>query len=789
LSGPISDSSSVEDGGKNPRVLEAHARLAIEAAGLGLWEWDVAQDRFKIDATVAGLLGRPALADAPFESREMTDLTHPEDRELVKTTIQDLLESDQTSSSLEHRIIKPTGEQRWLGIKASIIQRSAEGAPEKIAGVVQDLTERKRVELALQAEKSLYDLATSSSPIALWEWEASTGRTRWSRHACEMVGIDPSIQSGDRAMLTDLAHADDVERVRHALFDNIDNGTPFDVDFRMRHSDGHYITVRARGDTEFDDNGQPVRMAGWLTDITAERKAEVAARRAALRSQLALQAAGLGTWEYDARTGFVIMDQTLAELIGRPQLGGWKITREDMFGFTAPEDLESVRPRLIALSKGEIDYVRDEHRVLHADGRRIWIRVHVGVSEWTNEKRPIRLIGIVQDLTEHKRTEAALTEAKDRAEAASAAKSNFLATMSHEIRTPLNGMLGVSQLLALSKLDDKQRRFVETLQSSGRVLAGVIEEILDISKIEAGKLHLSPETVNTTAWLEGTLDTFHATAAQKGLALTWSIDDEAGSVRHFDPQRMAQVLGNLVSNAVKFTDAGSVTIAVTAPSADRLRLQVTDTGPGISDAEQAVIFNRFTQADMTPSREHGGSGLGLAIARELTRLAGGEIGVVSTPGEGATFWFECEAPRTDADLSAQAAAPVSESLKGLRALVVEDNAINRETLVELLNQFGVLTQAVDSGEAALNRLASAGFDVVLLDLHMPGINGFQTLRRIRDGGAGRSDIPVYLVTADATSFARDSANECGATGFFSKPVEMPTLIRTLAELAQMKDRV
>jgi CheY-like chemotaxis protein/anti-sigma regulatory factor (Ser/Thr protein kinase) len=361
--------------------------------------------------------------------------------------------------------------------------------------------------------------------------------------------------------------------------------------------------------------------------------------------------------------------------------------------------------------------------------------------------------------------------------------------MSHEIRTPLNGMLGVAQLLGLSQLDDKQRRYVETLQASGRVLTGVIEEILDISRIEAGKLHLSPEAVDTADWLDETLNPFQATAGQKGLALTWVIEGGARSIRRFDPRRMAQVVGNLVSNAVKFTETGQVSVAVSASTVDRLRVQVTDTGPGIPDDEQTAIFERFTQSDMSPSRPHGGTGLGLAIARELTKLAGGEIGVVSKLGEGATFWFEIPAERAAAASEQETADTARPGLEGLRALIVEDNAINRDTLMDMLRQHAVTTEAVDCGEAALDRLAEAPFDLVLLDLHMPGIGGCETLRKIRRGDAGRKEIPVFLVTADATPSARDWANALGADGFFTKPVEMSSLVDTLAELAQTKDRV
>lgn len=770
-----------------PRLGEVLATPAIEAAGLGLWEWEVEADQVIVSPTLADLLGRPELAGRQFSSQVLTDLTHPDDQQMVSEALENAVSSADGQFCVEHRIVHSSGAERWLWIRASIVQRSPAGEAQKIVGVVQDCTDKKQTEMALEREKRRYDLAVSGSEMAIWEWDASTERTSWSPRACEMLGMDTSISSGDRTLLIDRIHPDDLERVRAALFDHVDNRTPFDTELRLRHNDGHYITVRARGRAEFDDAGRPLRMAGSTVDITKEREAEAAARRAGLRAQLSIAAAELGTWEFDAAGGTAVMDHRLSALLGRPELAGLPLDRDAMFEFSAPEDIDRVRADFAALNNGDVDVIHNEHRVLHADGRRIWILAHVGVAERGADGRPARLVGVTQDLSVHKATEAALRNAKERAEAASAAKSSFLATMSHEIRTPLNGMLGVAQLLGLSQLDEKQRRYVDTLQASGRVLTGLIEEILDISRIEAGKLHLSPEVVSTADWLEETLNPFLATAAQKGLTLSWETEAEAGCARLFDPRRMAQVVGNLVSNAVKFTDAGAITVTVAAPNADRLRFQVTDTGPGISADQQAAIFERFTQADMSPSREHGGSGLGLAIARELTKLAGGDIGVLSKLGEGASFWFEIPAARAAATSSSEATETAKPSLEGLRALIVEDNAINRDTLVEMLHQHAVTTEAVDCGEAALERLADRSFDVVLLDLHMPGIGGYQTLQKIRAGGAGRSDIPVYLVTADATPAARDWANTLGADGFFSKPVEMTSLISTLASMARAKD--
>ncbi len=761
---------------------DVHARLAIEAAGLGLWEWDIDADLVSINHILADLLGRPDLFATPFAAQVLTDLTHVDDRDKVTASIQRCMSQSEGVFFVEHRIHRPDGQERWLWIRASTVQRDPSGRSLKIVGVVQDRTDAKLAELELEREKLRNDLALAGSLIAVWEWDIETDEVRWSSYLSEILGLPTTLLSGDRGFLRKRIHADDAEATRKATTAHLRQGRPYDVEFRLRHEAGHYITVRSRGKSVHNEAGRVVRVAGSLVDITKERESETTLRRLGLRSQLAVEAARLGTWELDLVAGQAVMDARLSNLLGRSDLAGKPIAGTSMLDFTAPEDRDIVRGLFSALIKGESEFVHNEHRVLHADGHRVWIFAHVGVAERTPDGRAIRLVGVTQDLSEQKTTEQALRTAKDRAEAANAAKSDFLATMSHEIRTPLNGILGVAQLLALSGLDDRQRRYVDTLQSSGRMLTSVIDDILDISRIEAGKLTLSLESVDTAAWLEETLAPFHPMAAQKRLRLTCSPADTACTMRRFDPRRTAQIIGNLVSNAIKFTDTGSVCVTLTCPDMETLRFGVADTGPGISEDKRLKVFDRFTQGDMSPSREHGGSGLGLAISRELTELAGGRIGLHSTAGEGATFWFEIPAPQTVDEASPNALeAHFSDAIER-RALIVEDNAINRETLAEMLSRTGIEAEAVSSGEAALDRLASGTFDLVLLDLHMPGMGGFETLQAIRCSQTLPNAIPVLLVSADVTPEARQQAGKLGAQDFLTKPLDMAALINAIDSL-------
>jgi len=366
------------------------------------------------------------------------------------------------------------------------------------------------------------------------------------------------------------------------------------------------------------------------------------------------------------------------------------------------------------------------------------------------------------------------------ADRANQAKSEFLANMSHEIRTPLNGVMGMAQLLEMTHLDARQRSYVETIRASGRALQAVIEDVLDISRIEAGKLTLSPQPVRLADVVREALQAGAAGAEIKGLDITTEIDPSFDGPVLIDPQRFGQVLINLVSNAVKFTDRGAVSVRARALPQGWLRLEVEDTGPGLDIAFQDRVFERFSQADMSASRDHGGAGLGLAIARELTELAGGRIGVDSEPGHGAMFWVEQPAPLATTAQEAREAAPTPPPPGPARkVLVVEDHSVNRDVAVGMLSEAGFQVAETGCAADALDYLRSGKVDAVLLDLHMPGMSGDEALRRIRAGEAGQPDLPVFIITADVTKDTRDRLDSLGADSFFAKPVDGPALVNAL----------
>ncbi|MDQ7007175.1 MAG: ATP-binding protein [Acidobacteriota bacterium] len=381
------------------------------------------------------------------------------------------------------------------------------------------------------------------------------------------------------------------------------------------------------------------------------------------------------------------------------------------------------------------------------------------------------------------------------AEEASRAKSAFLANMSHEIRTPMNGVLGMLSLLLDDALAESQRRKVEVAYDSGRALLGLLNSILDLSKVEAGRLEYERIPFDLEALVSQIVDLFGSRARGKGLAMQVDFDERLGRFYVGDPTRLRQVLSNLVGNAVKFTQMGRVTLSVFPDPRDGacVRFEVADTGPGIDEGALRRIFEFFQQADNSITRTHGGSGLGLALSRDLVRGMGGRIDVRSVPGEGSVFGFSLPLPPHEGDAPMDGvtarSAGVGTRFEGRRVLLVEDDTVNQLVARGFLSRFGLEVDTVGDGAQALEALERGGYDLVLMDCHMPVLDGFEATRRLRAREAGGTRIPVVALTASAMEEDRRRCEACGMDDFLVKPLEDQALAQVLARWLGAGSRV
>jgi signal transduction histidine kinase/CheY-like chemotaxis protein len=381
-----------------------------------------------------------------------------------------------------------------------------------------------------------------------------------------------------------------------------------------------------------------------------------------------------------------------------------------------------------------------------------------------------------------------LRDSVEAAEAANRAKSSFLAMMSHEIRTPLNGVLGMAQAMASDPLSDQQRVRLDVVRQSGEALLAILNDILDLSKIEAGKLTLEAIDFDLGEIMQGAHSAFTALANKKGLSFSLDISGAEGVYRG-DPTRVRQILYNLISNALKFTETGEIKVWA-EPVQQGLRLAVSDTGVGIDPDKLASLFTKFTQADASTTRKFGGTGLGLSICRELAEMMGGEIEARSAPGEGTTFFVTLQIHRVGASTAASLpasdeAAGAAEDFNSLRVLVAEDNPVNQLVIKTLLHQVGIDPVVVSNGKLAVEAWDRGDWDVVLMDVQMPVMDGLEATRtiRARERRSGRGRTPIVALTANAMAHQVTAYVTAGMDGHLGKPIDVRALFETLAGLS------
>lgn len=642
------------------------------------------------------------------------------------------------------------------------------------------IAESRAAECAAEANLAAMRRAERMARIGSWSLDLETGTFSPSEMLYELTGVDPKGPPFTMDRLQELAQPEDFARIQAAARQSLETGEPYSLEVMHPRVNGPYFPAYLRGAPVFDAKGKLAGLAGTVQDLSErhEEQARLAVLADNLPSGYMFRLEGKGDdgpcISYVSAGVETLTGISAAELLNDPDCFLKAVVSADRDGLA--QALETL------VTAGE--HLEHEFRLMTRDGRLIWLQVraarHIlldGRTVWD---------GIMLDITDEKAAARALEAARDAAERAGRAKSDFLATMSHEIRTPMNAVIGMTRLTLQTDLSPKQRNYLEKIDSSARVLLNIINDILDFSRIEAGGLALE----HTEFAVETVLETVSAITAvraeEKELEVVFSVAPGVPVHVLGDPLRLGQVLTNLVGNAIKFTGKGEVVVTVEpvpASEPPKLRFSVRDTGIGLDAEQVSRLFRPFTQAESATARKFGGTGLGLAISKRLVELMGGQIGVESEPGKGSVFSFTIEAvpaPAPVPELPPSAANP----LMNRRVLIVDDNESARVVLADMVRDLGLKVETCEGGREALALLherAAAGesFDIVLMDWRMPHLDGLETAGRLR-ADASLAQLPaILMVTAYGREEILRGAERIGLQGVLIKPVTQSVMYNTL----------
>ncbi len=799
------------------RESEERFHLAFDNANTGMCLIDLRGKMLQVNDKLSEILG---YSRAELEQMHAADLTHPDDTEMMRGIVERSLRGKSDSVTFEKRYLHRQGHVIH-GMVATSLVRDAQGSPLYYITQVLDITERKRAEELLRLSEQRHRLLADHSLDVIWTMNLDGRFTYVSPSIKRLRGYTPEEMM--ELPLDQIYSAQSLAAIRDGLADSrarVESGLP--VGFRTlevegKCKDGSIAWTEVTVSAMYDSDGRFVELIGVTRDITQRKNAEAQLRNALQRLQLATASGNIGIWNWRFSDNSMEWDDRITEWYGVPET-----TRRSGLSYSFwrsvvhPDDIEQTESVVAEARRQGVPFDH-EFRVIRPDRTVRYIHA-AGVVERDAGGMSIGMIGINRDVTHQRQLEENLRAAMRAAEAANVAKGEFLANMSHEIRTPMNGVIGMTGLLLDTPLNAEQRRYAEFVRTSGELLLTLINDILDFSKIEAGKLELESVNFDLRSLLSDVTTPLALNAQAKGIEFVTSVAAELPSSVSGDPSRLRQVLTNLAGNAVKYTDRGTVSVRATldedSESEILVRFAVQDTGIGMSPDQQKGLFQKFTQVHSSTRRRYGGTGLGLAISKRLVELMGGEIGVASEAGAGSEFWFTvrlgkqsqpensfeqppANSPPTEpgehlspasAGTDAATAPPMPSGSayhqlvrRDARILVAEDNVVNQEVTLGILRKLGLRAEAVGDGAEAIEALTTLPYDVVLMDVQMPVMDGFEATRVIRDPNSPVRNhaVPIIALTANAMRGDRELCLEAGMNGYISKPVSPNNLIDAL----------
>ncbi|MDX2099384.1 MAG: PAS domain S-box protein [Leptolyngbyaceae cyanobacterium bins.59] len=756
---------------------------------------------------------------APEEIQAMGEnffpqLMHPDDLKQIPKQMEKISHlQDREILEFEFRMQNSHGEWRWFSDRSIVMSRTPDGTPRQILGCSQDVTARKQAEQKLQQAHERFRLAASAVNGMIYDFDLVRQSVERTEGLLRVVGYTPQEVPPTPQWWWEQVHPEDQQQLPKSIREMFVVNDRATYEYRVRHRDGHYVYVMDQSILLYDAEGNPNRMVGSTTDISDRKYAEDALRQSEARYRYLAESIPQLVWMSDAQGNNEYVNQQLCDYTGFSPgefrtSGGWETAH--------PDELPLLQEKwATALQQGMT--FEHECRLEGKDKLYRWFLVRA-IPLRDRQGQIVKWFGTNTDIQQQKELEEERTcllvreqAARQQAELASRTKDEFLAIVSHELRSPLNGILGWSRLLRTRKLDPTTtERALSSIERNAEAQTQLIEDLLDISRIIRGTVRLNLRPVNLNSVVQAAIDTVRPTAEIKSIQVGCWVDPTLGLVSG-DAERLQQVIWNLLSNAVKFTpEGGQVEVRVEKiqrsnsenlclpafPVPHRTshdaRIQVTDTGKGISPEFLPYVFDRFRQADSTTTRGHGGLGLGLAIVRSLVELHGGTVQVESQgEGQGSTFSVELPCissvhPSPDQGDRPSLSLTHSDSLTGLKVLVVDDEADTRDFLVTVLEQFGATPIAADSVQDALAKFLHHRPDILLSDIGMPGEDGYTLIRRIRSLPSELGcRTPAAALTAYVRSDDRLQALEAGFQLHVPKPIEPLRLLRAIAQLAEL----
>ncbi len=780
-------------------------RLIVQTAAEGIWMCDANDQTSFVNPTMARMLGYQV---EHMMGRPMADFMDPECDAMRQRRLPG--GAADAGEPAEGRFYRQDGSSLWALLSTSTVNAD-NGSYAGTLTMVTDITDRRLAELALRHSNQRLASVFNAVTNGLLVFDAAGNIVECNAAASRMLGRAAARGAGQ----WDGVHEDGrrYSAPEHPVAQALATGQPVrDVVMGVAGANGDTCWLSVNVEPMREEHGPGSMLVASLTDITYRKRSEDALRQGEQRLQEIIQMMPIGLYIKDKDSRMLLMNRACEQQFGY-RFG--ELNNGDTTAFHAPEEVAAMRAKDLEAfaQRSLIDYEESiwnpalgQSRQLRTFKKPVFdahgapdylICMAIDISDSKANERALR------ELNEHleervaQRT-AQLEEARQQAEEASAAKGQFLAKMSHEIRTPMNGVIGMAYLALKTELEPRQRDYLEKIRFAGEHLLRIIDDILDISKIEAGKLEIEDVDFSLDHVIQTLTTVVAPKAASRGLRLSFEIDPALPPVLRGDPLRLGQVLINYVNNAIKFSEQGSIEVSVKQLLADEeaclLRFEVRDHGIGLSEAEQGKLFQAFQQADTAITREYGGTGLGLAICKQLAQLMGGEVGVQSKPGEGSTFWFTARlgvSPRGLPDVinevnaaaaalldSARSTAAMS-ALKDARILLVEDNTFNQQIALEMLEEAGSSVCLANNGAEALDLLHQADFDCVLMDVQMPLMDGLEATRRIRADPALAST-RVLAMTATATKDDRERCLQAGMDDFIAKPIQPALMYQKIA---------